>query len=123
MEKKEMRLLCALRAQGCDVDGAMERFLNDSALYVSLLAVVPGEDAFARLAEAGALHDAKSAFEAAHTLKGVAGNMGLTPMYKTCCAVVEPLRAGKWDGVDTNCRLLEQQRAELAALLADGAEQ
>ena len=36
--------------------------------------------------------DRPSAFRAAHTLKGVAGNMGLTPLYNAVCELVEPLR-------------------------------
>ena len=31
----------------------------------------------------------------AHTLKGVAGNMGLTPLFDKVCAIVEPLRVCK----------------------------
>lgn len=36
--------------------------------------------------------DYTAAFEAAHTLKGVVGNMGLTPLYQAVCEIVEPLR-------------------------------
>ena len=32
------------------------------------------------------LVDLDGAFEAAHTLKGVAGNLGLTPLYRSVCA-------------------------------------
>ena len=35
----------------------------------------------------------EAAFDAAHTLKGVVGNMGLTPLYKAVCDIVQPLRA------------------------------
>lgn len=34
----------------------------------------------------------RAAFEAAHTLKGVTGNMGLDPLYDAVCNIVEPLR-------------------------------
>ena len=40
-----------------------------------------------------------SAFEAAHTLKGVTGNMGLTPLYDAVCTIVEPLRTGRTGGL------------------------
>ena len=37
--------------------------------------------------------DLDSAFEAAHTLKGVAGNLGLTSLFEAVRVIVEPLRA------------------------------
>lgn len=36
--------------------------------------------------------DYSKAFDCAHTLKGVCGNLGLTPMYEIICRVVEALR-------------------------------
>ena len=39
--------------------------------------------------------DYGEAFTAAHTLKGVTANMGLTPLFDRVCAIVEPLRLGE----------------------------
>ena len=41
------------------------------------------------------LVDLDGAFQAAHTLKGVSGNLGLTPLYEAVCDIVEPLRHGE----------------------------
>ena len=41
------------------------------------------------------LVDLDGAFQAAHTLKGVSGNLGLTPLYEVVCDIVEPLRHGE----------------------------
>ena len=46
-----------------------------------------------KLGAALANRDYTAAFEAAHTLKGVVGNMGLTPLYEAVCVIVEPLRS------------------------------
>ena len=40
-----------------------------------------------------AAQDWELAFRASHTLKGVAGNLGLLPLSRAVCAIVEPLRA------------------------------
>ncbi|MEA4854327.1 MAG: Hpt domain-containing protein [Christensenella sp.] len=82
-----------LKNYGADLDGAMGRFLNDEELYASCFAEFMNDPCFAELKNALDAHDYDAAFDAAHTLKGVAGNMGLTPMYRAVCDIVEPLRA------------------------------
>ena len=67
------------------------------------------------------LVDLDGAFEAAHTLKGVAGNLGLTPLYRSVCAVVEPLRireerddyADFYQAIRKEYEKVEQMRQEL----------
>ncbi len=88
-----------LKAKGCDIEGVMERFLNDEEFYVSLLDEAINDPAFKKLGLALSHNDAKSAFEYAHTLKGVLGNMGLTSLYDLDCKMVEQLRIGLLDGV------------------------
>lgn len=72
----------------------MERFADNEEFYISYLPLVAGERAFDRLKDALDSNDGVKAFESAHLLKGLIGNMGLTPMYKECCEVVESLRDG-----------------------------
>lgn len=79
---------------GCDVKGAMARFLDDTELYESCLVRVIEDENFAKLKEAMDAKDAEETFNCAHTLKGVLANMGLTPMYNTVCSIVEPVRGG-----------------------------
>ena len=78
---------------GADYIGTMERFLNNEALYVRLLGKLFPNEELRRLGAAMEAGDQDGAFKAAHTLKGVAGNLGLTPLYETLCAIVERLRA------------------------------
>ena len=53
--------------------------------------------------------DYEEAFRAAHTLKGVVANMGLTPMYNAVCVIVEPLRVKRGDG-DYNAMLSDIEK-------------
>ena len=61
--------------------------------------------------------DTATAFDAAHTLKGVLANVGLTPLYNTTVEIVEPLRVGCTDNVAEKFVLLNEQRAKLRSIL------
>lgn len=88
------KLFDELEQWGCDIEGAMERFLEDEELYVICLETVITDEAFKHLGEALREKRTQDAFDCAHTLKGVFANLGLTPMYRIVEEIVEPLRAG-----------------------------
>lgn len=94
-----MDTLDKLRAWGCDVDDAMARFLDDRELYLSCLEEVIADPAFEKLGSELRAGRAGEAFESAYSLKGVLGNMSLTPLYELDVALVEPLRRGEADGL------------------------
>lgn len=84
-----------LRAAGADMDGAMRRMVGDEELYGVCFAYFMNDPAFSALEEA--LHEKNyaSAFDAVHTLKGVAGNLGLMRIYELTSVMVETLRGGE----------------------------
>lgn len=84
-----------LRAWGCDVEGALERFLEDEELYYSCLKMVSEDASLARLEEQLRAGEVEEAFDSAHTLKGIIANVGLTPMFEIIVRIVEPLRTGQ----------------------------
>ena len=110
-------LIEGLRDWQCDVDGAMERFLDDEGLYTSCLQAVLEDKAFAGLGEALEAHEVEQAFDYAHTLKGVLANMGLTPMFDIAVRIVEPLRGGSDEGLMPVYEELLRARGHLAELL------
>ena len=61
-------------------------------MYLRFLDMFFQDESFQQLENALDAGDLKDAFAAAHTLKGVAGNMGLTPFYEAVCVIVERLR-------------------------------
>lgn len=93
----------AFETYGADYDTTMKRFLGNREMYLKILGLLPRDDSMEKLGKALDAGDLERAFEAAHTLKGVAGNLGLTPLYEAACAMVEPLRH-------------REQREEYAAL-------
>ena len=82
-----------LSSYGVDVKETMERFVQDEDLYVDCLKEFKNDPAFGELGVAIENKQYEHAFDQAHTLKGVAGNMGLTPLFTVICNIVEPLRA------------------------------
>lgn len=82
-------------AYGADYEGTMQRFMGNEAMYMKFLGMLFQDDNLQKLGDAICAGDLAGAFAAAHTLKGVVGNMGLTPLYQAVCAIVEPLRNGE----------------------------
>jgi len=118
-EINDEQIIQKLSAWNCDIAGALPRFINNKAFYCKLLREVPEQENFFLLEKALNSGDLHTAFEQAHTLKGMLGNMGLTPMYDEACAVVEPLRSGKTDGVAAHFQILLEQKAKLEEILQD----
>ena len=80
---------------GCNVQEAMSRFLNNEDFYAKCYAKFIEDKSFQKLGDAIKAGDAKAAFEAAHELKGISANMGITPIYDHVVNIVEEFRAGR----------------------------
>jgi|LAHS01.1.fsa_nt_gb hypothetical protein len=116
-QEKNKQLLSGLVAWGCDVPGALVRFLNNEDFYCTLLHSVPEEKGFVELGVALKKKDTNAAFDSAHELKGVLANMGLTPLWEDACALVEPLRVGKMTGTEENYAKLLTDLSTLKEML------
>ena len=109
-------LLSKLEKWGCDISGAMRRFLDDEELYINCLSTMLADESFAVLGTSIEEKNVEKAFDAAHSLKGTLGNMGLTPMYEIIIQIVEPLRDGKLEGIAEKYEVLMAKKAELVAI-------
>ncbi len=113
MDKKILRL----KEWGCDIDGAMSRFMNNEGMYLSFLDRVKNDSLFNKLLSSVKENDIKEAFNNAHTLKGILGNMGLTPMYEPTCEIADSLRIGKTIGIIEKCQKLLDLKEEYIELI------
>ena len=77
---------------GADTAEGLARCYGNEALYLRLIGMVVKEDNFDKLKDAIEKNDLDGAFEAAHALKGVLGNLSLTPMYEKSSEITEHLR-------------------------------
>lgn len=106
----------ALRRRGADMDGAMDRFAGDEELYETCLKLFLSSPSFSALDGALRSGDCPAAFEAVHSLKGVAGNLGLTTLCRAACALTEPLRRGDASGLEGPYQALRAEKASLESL-------
>ena len=113
----ENKVFLNLKKWGCDVDGAMERFLEDEELYLSCLEMVLLDSNFEKLEIALKEEKIEAAFDAAHTLKGVFANLGLTPMLCLAEQMVEPLRRGVSENLWEQYEALLSTREQLKGIL------
>ncbi len=78
---------------GGDLTSTVGR-LGSTAMVERFLRMFAGDDSFDMLAAAMSAGDVQRAFRAAHTLKGVAANMGLERLRAAASELTEALRGG-----------------------------
>ena len=81
-----------LKQFGADTDDGLSRCMGNEAFYFKLIGKVVEDKNFQALEDAVAAKDLDKAFEAAHSLKGVLGNLALTPIYEPVHEITELLR-------------------------------
>ena len=106
-------ILEALQAAGNDVPDALKRFMGSEAMYLKFLAKLPQDETYAQLHTA---LDAQAGFAAAHTLKGLFGNLGLTKLVELNSPLVETMRAGGLPQADEVVAFDAEYRATLGVL-------
>ena len=90
-----MSLFDELKALGADVDGGLKRINGNEKLYTKLLgSFIKSIDPYHVEADFDG-NDYGEIIEKAHAIKGVSGNLSLTPIYESYTKIVDLLRAGK----------------------------
>lgn len=87
----------ALLLNETDLDGAMERFYGNDTLYLTVLKGFLNDETMKTLKRAVLNQEWDAAFTAAHALKGLAGNLGFTPLFHSIGELVIVIRAGRID--------------------------
>jgi len=112
-----MITLEALRQYGADTATGMNRCMNNEGFYLRLVNLALADKNFDKLAAALEAGDGKAGFEAAHALKGVLGNLSLTPLVEPVSALTELLRSGgSTEEAAALSRELFDRKADLARL-------
>ena len=109
----------ALQAFGADTKTGLSRCMNNESFYFRMIRMILTDKNFEKLSAALAEGDLETAFEAAHTLKGVLGNLSLTPLYSPVAELTEHLRARKDMDYSGYLQEISARFAALRALCED----
>ena len=101
---------------GIDTKEGLARCMNNEAFYYKMLAMGLGNEYFESLETFLAEGRLDEAFEAAHALKGVMGNLALTPLYEPLSEITELLRARKVAEYAAMYKPVKELRDKLLAL-------
>ena len=93
-----------------DYNDALRRMMND-ALITRMINKFMSGDAIDSVISSYESKDYRALFSSAHTLKGVAGNLSLTPLFEIASSITEATR--NQDGVN-----LDKEIAELKEVYA-----
>lgn len=88
-----MSLLTELQAFDVDVQDGLKRFVNNAALYEKMLKKFPAAAEDLPVLTHFESGNLETALANAHTLKGMTGNLSLSPLYKAYTDIVALLRA------------------------------
>ena len=95
---------------GANTDEGMNRCMNNEAFYLRMVKLAVSDNSFEQLKEALENKDLDKAFDRAHAMKGVLGNVSLTNVFEPVSQMTELLRSR----TDTDyTELLDKVFAEL----------
>lgn len=94
-------IVAGLKQWGCKLDDIMEIFQGDEGSYLSLVSSAAEDGALQALGDALKKGDIREAFENAHMLKGVLGNLGLTPSTSSPARLWNRSGANHWTALLT----------------------
>ena len=80
-----------------DLPSAVARFAGNEALYVKFLKKFADDPTFSMLEKSVAEKNIEETEKNAHTLKGVAANLGLSALTRHCSLLVQAVRSGEND--------------------------
>lgn len=111
-----MLTLEKMRDLGIDPTDGLTRCMNNEIFFFKMISMAVANDYFDTLGPALEKNDLESAFEAAHALKGVIGNLALKPIYEPLAEMTELLRAKKQADYISMYRPIKEIRDQLLAL-------
>ena len=91
-----MDLIKELEALGVNTEGALRRISGNSALYLKMLGKFTAAVHDLEVMPCFEKEDYETAVTNAHTLKGVTGNLSLTPLYNAYTEITNLLRGQKY---------------------------
>ena len=111
-----MLTLEQLQDFGVDTKEGLTRCMNMEAFYFKMIKMGLSDGHFESLGKSLEENNLEDAFESAHALKGVLGNLALAPIYNPLAEMTEMLRAGKSADYVTMYKPIKEMRDKLLAM-------
>lgn len=108
---------------GFDYDNAVYRFLGNEQMYQKFLKKLLEDTCYEQIVQGLAKQSAADVFSAAHTLKGVAANLGITPVQQLASHITEATRDKAdadvdFEQIEVMTRQLEEKYKRSCELIA-----
>lgn len=117
MEIQEICRLLEIDWQAC-----VDRFSGNEALYRRFLFRFPQDETWQQLSQAWEQQDIPGVERGAHTLKGIAANLGLARLQADSAAVVDAVRAGRTETLPALMERLSVSCGTAREILSQPAE-
>ncbi|MBP1559886.1 MAG: Hpt domain-containing protein [Oscillospiraceae bacterium] len=103
------KLFAELKNHGVDVEGTLSRFVDNDELYMKFLLRYPDEDRLTPIKNAIAAKDYEALLSAAHKLKGVSANLGMTDLAAKAAKIVTKVREEQYEGFEADFAEAEKE--------------
>lgn len=113
----DSKLMIELKNINVDTDNTIKRFAGNAGLFKKFLMKFPQDISFDNLTQAISENNTEDMISAVHTLKGVAGNLGLTRVYESSAKMTELLRKGDMDAAMAEYNEVKEAHEEICSLL------
>ncbi len=113
-----MSLLDELQVFDADIQDGLKRFAGNAALYEKMLKKFPAAAENLPVMSCFEAGDIDSALANAHTLKGMTGNLSLTPLYEAYTDIVAMLRDGQTEAARAMQERIEPVQASIIECIA-----
>jgi len=105
-----------LKAFGANTEEGVVRCVNNESFYLTMVGKAISDANFEKLEQAIQTNDLDAGFEAAHALKGILGNLSLTPILEPVQEITELLRARSEADYDALLQEILTKKSELESL-------
>ena len=116
-----MITLDVLKEFGANIEEGLARCMNNEEFYLKMVNLGMSDERFETMKEVLENKDLEAAFEMAHALKGVLGNLALTPIFTPVSEMTELLRARTDTDYMELYRKMKEQKDRLLALAGETA--
>ena len=114
-----MLTLEKMQELGIDPKEGLTRCMNNEVFFFKMITMAVSNEYFETLGKALDEGNLDTAFEAAHALKGVIGNLALAPLYNPLAEMTELLRAKKEADYVSMYHPIKEIRDQLLILAKD----